>query len=105
MKIVERLKKKWGIASNLDFTLIMIVFSLAGLNVSFSRKPIFHLLGVRDSTPLLLKIVLYLAFIFPTYQLSLLLYGFLLGQFGFFWNKQKTLFKFIRTKLLKTHTA
>ena len=105
MSIVARLKRKWDIKTNFDFTMIMVVFSLAGMNVSLCRKPLFHLLGVQRETSLWIKTLVYLAFVFPTYQLSLLLYGFILGQFQFFWKKQKSLVQFIRGKFVKTRTA
>jgi hypothetical protein len=35
-------------------------------------------------------------FLFPTYQVLLLLYGGLLGQFGFFWAKEKKMLRAIR---------
>ena len=36
-----KLKQKWGITSNVDFTLIMLAFSLAGIGIS-SLKYIKH---------------------------------------------------------------
>jgi hypothetical protein len=30
-------------------------------------------------------------FVFPAYQILILVYGFLLGQFDFFWQKEKKL--------------
>ena len=105
MSVFERLKKKWNIKNNFDFTLIMIVFSLAGMNVSLCRKPLFHLLGVQRDTAFWIKTLVYLAFVFPTYQLSLLVYGFILGQFDFFWKKQKALVQLIRSKFVKARTT
>jgi hypothetical protein len=102
---MTHLKEKWNIKSNGDFWAIMAVFSLAGMNISLIRKPVFHALGLTAKTAFWIKTVCYLAFIFPTYQLSLLLYGFILGQFGFFWDKEKKLFGFFAQKLLRTHTA
>ncbi|OGX27875.1 MAG: hypothetical protein A2787_04160 [Omnitrophica WOR_2 bacterium RIFCSPHIGHO2_01_FULL_48_9] len=102
---IEHLKQKWEVRSNLDFFLIMAVFSLAGMNVTLMRKPIFHLLGLTAHTALWIKTVAYILFIFPTYQVSLLLYGLLLGQFNFFWEKEKKLFKFLSQKILKIYTA
>ncbi len=83
----------------------MIVFSLAGMNVSICRKPIFHLLGYTNTTPMWIKVVSYILLIFPLYQSSLLFYGFFLGQFGFFWEKEKALGRFLKRKVLKIHTT
>ena len=105
MSMIEHLKKKWDIKNNRDFTLIMVVFSLAGMNVSLCRKPLFHLLGIHRETAFWIKTAVYLLFVFPAYQLSLLMYGFLLGQFKFFWNKQKSLVQFFRRKIFRIRTA
>jgi len=92
-KFIQRLKQKWNINSNWDFCAIMLVFSLAGSSIGFFRKPVFHALGITPETPLWIKIVIYIPLIVPIYQLNLLVYGFLLGQFNFFLEKEKKLLK------------
>ena len=87
---MERLKRKWNIKSDLDFWLIMIVFSLAGMSIVFVRKPLFVILGITAATPFWIKFFTWLAIVFPTYQINLLIFGFLLGQFEFFWEKEKS---------------
>lgn len=91
----ERLKCKWKISSNLQLLLIFIVFTLAGSSVVTFRKLFFMLVGIEDDTALWIKTITYILFIFPAYQLLLLVYGFLLGQFVFFWEKEKKLFRAI----------
>ncbi len=98
-RIFQHLKQKWGIKSNWDFFLINCVFSLAGIAVVFVRKPIFHFLGINGSTPLWVKILVYIPILIPAYQINLLVFGFLLGQFSFFWNKEKQLCSFLKRKL------
>ena len=93
--MMERLKKKWNIESNRDFFLIMLVFSLAGMSIGFFRRPIFHLLGITEHTHLWIKILSYIPLIPPIYQINLLFYGFVFGQFDFFWEKEKRLAKFL----------
>jgi len=93
-KWLEHLKEKWGIKSNWDVIVIMIVFSLAGMLVVSERPLIFHLFGVKPETPFWLKTFLYLLFIFPMYQINLMIFGTLLGQFRFFWEKEKQLGRF-----------
>lgn len=100
---LERLKQKWGVKSNWDFWAIMIVFSLAGAVIVRERKPIFHILGIDDGTPLILKIILYILFVFPMYQINLLFFSVFFGQFKFFWEKEKKLGKLLlRAALRKT---
>jgi len=95
VKIFNQLKAKWGIESNLQIIAILVVFTLAGPSVVFIKSWYFNLLGFDDSTSMTTKTIAYLLFIFPAYQILLLLYGFLLGQFRFFWEKEKALARMI----------
>jgi hypothetical protein len=95
---VSKLKTKWNINSNKDFILIMLVFSLAGMAIGFERKIVFHIFGI-DHDPMWVKILVYIPLIVPIYQLNLLVFGFLLGQFEFFLEKEKRLVKFIFSKI------
>jgi len=87
--MLNRLKEKWGIQSNGQFILINCVFALAGMSIVFVRKPLFIILGISEQTPFWIKFCAWLAIVFPSYQINLLLFGFLLGQFNFFWEKEK----------------
>jgi len=91
---VDRLKKKWNITSHWDFWAIMIVFSLAGMSIVYVRKPLFYLFGITATTPFWIKFLTWLAIVFPTYQINLIIFGFLLGQFNFFWEKEKQMGRF-----------
>lgn len=89
--MLDRLKVKWGISSAPQFWAILITFSLAGLAITQVRRPLFHLFGIEPQTPLWIKTIVYLASVFPLYQLFLLVFGTLLGQFRFFWEKEKAM--------------
>jgi len=91
---VTHLKKKWNINSNWDFIVIMLVFSLAGMSIVYVRKPLFYLFGITAATPFWIKFLTWLAIVFPTYQINLIIFGFLLGQFNFFWEKEKQMGRF-----------
>ncbi|EMR02059.1 DUF6787 family protein [Cesiribacter andamanensis] len=86
-----RLKERWGLQSLLQVVAVLVVFSLTGSTVVLIRKFLFAAIGFDDATPFWLKTVTYLLFIMPFYQILLLAYGFLLGQFTFFWEKEKKL--------------
>ena len=95
MKWIGRLKSKWNIQSDRDFWLIMLTFSLAGMSIMSIRKIIFPLIGIKASTPLWVKILVYIPLFPPIYQLGLLFFGFLLGQFPFFLEKEKRLVRLL----------
>jgi hypothetical protein len=94
--VFEKLKTKWGIENNWQIVVIIMVFSLAGSSVVFLRKAYFNLLGFDANTSFWLKTIAYLLFIFPAYQVTLLAFGTLLGQFRFFWAKEKAMFKALK---------
>jgi hypothetical protein len=97
--MMDRLKQKWGITSTTQIVLIMAVFSLAGMAITQVRRPLFHVFGIdTPETPFWIKTVVYLISIFPLYQLFLLLFGTLLGQFRFFWEKEKKMARWLGRK-------
>lgn len=91
----DRLKQKWNITSDWQFWAIILTFSLAGMSITQIRRPLFQLVGIESSTPFWIKTTVYLLAIFPTYQIMLLLFGALLGQFRFFWEKEKSLVRWL----------
>ena len=94
---IDKLKKKWGIPRTIDIILILIVFSLAGMSIVYVRVPVFEVLGIGD-THFAIKTIVYILIVFPAYQLFLLFYGLLLGQFRFFWDKEKRMIKWVSNK-------
>lgn len=94
-KFIQRLKQKYGLKTTFELLIVITVFSLAGMAIIWVRKPVFHLLGITDTTPFVLKFLAWLAVVFPTYQLNLLVFGFLFGQFSFFWEREKALWRFL----------
>ncbi len=94
-----KLMNKWQVQSIGQVLLILLTFSLTGSTVVFIRKVLFNFIGFTEATPFWIKTVTYILFIFPAYQILILVYGTLLGQFKFFWEKEKKLL--IRMKILK----
>lgn len=81
----KRLKQKWGIESNFQFWLIFGIFALSGSSTLFIKIPLYALIGIDEYTALWIKIVVYILAITPAYFMLLLFYGFIFGQFNFFW--------------------
>lgn len=88
---MERLKHKWGLNSSWQVILILLTFSLAGSSVVVLRRWYFGALGFDEQTAFWIKAIAYIVFVFPAYQCLILAYGTLLGQFRFFWEKEKRL--------------
>jgi hypothetical protein len=85
MTFVERLKKRWGVGP-WGVLAIVVAFSLAGMTVVRLKGPVLGLI-MPANAPNWVQWVAYLVIIFPLYQVLLLAYGTVLGQFDFFWKK------------------
>ncbi len=66
----------------------MLAFSMAGMTVVLIRNEFYMLIGVQDAG-FWIKFLLFLVFFLPTHNLLLLVFGFFLGQFSFFWSYEK----------------
>jgi len=90
MEWMNKLKLKWGIESNFQIILILIVFAITGSLSLVVSDPMLNFIGLEEEnvspwifTPLRLIIV------FPVYQVLILIVGFVFGQFKFFWQFEK----------------
>ena len=97
MSWIEKLKEKWGVTSNWQFLIIRIVFACTGMTVVLVKKPVIGYF-FPDGQPLWFKIG-YWIMILPIYNCFLLFYGWVFGQFKFFWAyEQKMIGRFKRKK-------
>ena len=88
---MERLKQRWKLGSALQVVIVLVVFACTGFTVLFIKKPILQFLaGDRGNTTL--ASVIYYILILPLYNVLLLGYGFVFGQFRFFWEFEKRSF-------------
>jgi hypothetical protein len=87
---MKRLKEKWGITSNFQFIIILIVFSVTGSLAVWVAKPILELVGLdKSAVTAWIFWPIRIAIIFPIYQVMIVVIGALFGQFKFFWDFEK----------------
>jgi manganese efflux pump family protein len=87
---MEKLKKRWGLKTNMQVVIILVVFSITGYTSLIIAKPILSFVGLDQATtnPWIYK-PLRILLIFPFYQLLIIAFGWLFGQFNFFWKFEK----------------
>ena len=89
-KIKEWLKNRWGINSNLQLLMILIVFAVTGSSAAKLASPLTHFIGLdRETTHGFIYWTVRIFLIFPIYQVLLVFFGWVFGQFEFFWNMEK----------------
>ena len=93
------LKSKWGISSNKSLVIILIVFSITGSSALKFAKPLMDFVGLEISVfqdhwyGLLFYWLMRILIVFPIYQVLLIVFGWVFGQFKFFWNFEKKMLK------------
>ena len=88
--LMNKLKKRWGIESNLQFAIILTVFAITGTAAARCAAPVAAALGITSaSTPIWIQWPLQVILILPLYQVLLLLIGAAFGQHRFFWAFEK----------------
>ncbi|TWO31453.1 diacylglyceryl transferase [Seonamhaeicola sediminis] len=98
---MNKLKQRWGIESNWQIAIIFIVFAVTGSTASYIGKPILRFLNITSESLgafgyWFIRILL----LFIVYQFLLVLFGWLFGQYKFFWEFEKKMLKRLGLKRL-----
>lgn len=80
----QKLKMRWQVNSNLQVVMILLVFAITGFSVLFIKKPVFNWCGYHHIENTWLKVLVYIAIMYPLYNVLLFIVGTLLGQYRFF---------------------
>ena len=85
--MLDKLKHRWGIDSNLQVLKIFIVFGITGSTAAWISDPICDFFGISTKN---LNTVFYwvvrIVLITIVYKFILIFVAFLFGEFNFFWN-------------------
>ncbi len=99
---MKRFKSKWGITSNFQLIIILIVFAITGSIAVWIAEPLLYFIGLEKTTlspwifwPIRISII------FPIYQVLIVIIGALFGQFEFFWNFEKKMLARLGFKFFK----
>jgi|APTNR8051073442_1049403.scaffolds.fasta_scaffold02184_3 uncharacterized protein DUF6787 len=105
-KIIEFLKKRWGVTSPFQVAIIFLVFAITGMLSIYVSRFIFELLHLTKDDPFWLRAVVYIVTVLPAYQVILLTVGTLFGQHKFFKNFLRIMFsRFLFWKRPKKKTS
>jgi hypothetical protein len=92
MNWVDKLKKHWNLDNGWDLFWILMTFACTGSSVAYISRSSIKWFGWEDSSKVLIygwKIFLFVI----GYQILILIFGFIFGQFPFFWNYEKRILK------------
>ena len=87
---MKSFKEKWGITSNFQLVIILLVFSITGSVAVLVAKPVLDLVGLdKEALSPWVFWPIRIFIIFPIYQVLIVLIGAIFGQFKFFWAFEK----------------
>ena len=97
---MKRLKKRWGIDTNWQLIIIFLVFSITGSAATKIAGPVTETIGITKDLGWYFYWPARILIIFPLYQAFLVIFGWLFGQYAFFWNFEKKMIRRMRLGFL-----
>lgn len=100
---MKRLKQKWGITSNMQLSVILIVFAITGTSAARISKFFMEVLNLtREDLGFAIYYLLFLVLVLPLYPFILMAFGWLFGQSQFFFPFGRKLLRQLSFNLLFT---
>jgi len=96
----KKLQKRWNVNAK-QAVIILIVFACTGTTVLFIKEPLLNII-IGEEEKNWMHSLLYFILILPVYNILLLCYGWVFGQFKFFWAFEK---RFVRRIFGKKNVA
>tara|TARA_A100000171_G_scaffold53103_1_gene76884 strand:- start:1485 stop:1787 length:303 start_codon:yes stop_codon:yes gene_type:complete len=97
---LKKLKQRWNITSNWQLTVIFIVFALTGSTSAKFAGPLTEAIGLTKEVGWYIYWPVRILIIFPIYQVLLVFFGWLFGEYTFFWNFEKKMLRSMRLGFL-----
>jgi ABC-type transport system involved in cytochrome bd biosynthesis fused ATPase/permease subunit len=98
--IFDKLKNKWVTNYRWEMIAIFLVFAITGSTAAKLAKPLLELLQITpDNMNGFLYWTIRIVIILPIYQILLVCFGWLFGQFAFFWEFEKKMLSRFGIKL------
>ncbi len=91
---MKKLKERWGITSNFQIVVIIIVFAVTGSTSAYISGPLTEYLIGDVNINSFFKIIIRIIVLTPIYQVLLLFFGFIFFQFNFFFQFVKRFLTF-----------
>jgi hypothetical protein len=92
--LFKKLENKWVVDNRWEIIRIFIVFAITGSSSLFIGRPIIKAIGItKENLNPILYWVLFIIIGLIFYQILLVTFGWLFGQFKFFWEFEKKMLR------------
>ncbi len=94
LKLFTFLEKRWKLQYRWEMIRVFIVFAVTGSSSLYVGRPIIRLLGItKENLNPILYWILFIIIGLIFYQILLVTFGWLFGQFKFFWEFEKKMLR------------
>lgn len=90
---MKKLKTRWNIKTNGQLFIVFLVFAVTGSSAAKLAAPITDLLEIKIEMGWYIYWPFRILIIFPIYQVLLVFFGWVFGEFAFFWNFVKKMLR------------
>ena len=90
---MKKLKQRWNIQSNSQLFIIFLVFAITGSTAAKLAAPVTDLFGIEKEMGWYIYWPFRILIILPIYKVLLVLFGWIFGEFAFFWNFVKKMLR------------
>lgn len=97
---MKKLKQRWNITSNWQLTVVFIVFAITGSTAAKFAGPLTEAIGLTKDAGWYIYWPTRILIIFPIYQVLLVFFGWLFGEYHFFWNFEKKMLRHMKLGFL-----
>jgi hypothetical protein len=97
---MNKLKIRWGITSDWQLFVIFLVFAITGSTAAKFAAPLTDAVGITREMGWYIYWPVRILIIFPLYQVLLVFFGWLFGEYLFFWNFEKKMLRSMKLGFL-----
>ena len=97
---MKKLKQRWNLTSNWQLTVVFVVFAITGSTSAKFAGPLTDVVGITEEMGWYIYWPVRILIIFPIYQVLLVFFGWLFGEFEFFWNFEKKMLRAMKLGFL-----
>lgn len=90
---MKKLKKRWNIKTNGQLFIVFLVFAITGSSAAKLAAPVTDLFEIKREMGWYIYWPFRILIIFPIYQVLLVFFGWVFGEFAFFWNFVKKMLR------------
>lgn len=90
---MRKLKERWNIETNRQLFIIFLVFAITGSSAAKLAAPITDFFGIEKEMGWYIYWPFRILIILPIYKVLLVFFGWVFGEFNFFWNFVKKMLR------------